>query len=142
MRILLFEDAEARIEWFKEKYARAIIDLTIDTEEAIRWLQEREYYLVFLDHDVTLLHYEDMAKPEIWTQSGDGTGYTVARWMADNKDKIKGARQVVVHSHNLPGGERMYHTLNDAGIPTMHVPFEAFKQLFIDIVEGRRDKGP
>src|SRR5256885_9277243 len=53
MRILIVEDDEMRCAWFKQKFAGRVLDVTCDVRQAARWLDEREYELILLDHDLS-----------------------------------------------------------------------------------------
>ena len=56
--------------------------------------------------------------------SGPGTGYEVAKWMADNMNKgiYQVPHQVVIHSFNPAGAAIMEQTLRRAGIDAIRYP--------------------
>jgi len=83
---------------------------------AVDWLRQRDYDLIFLDHDLVVEHYsQEMAD--------DGhTGYAVAAWLARNPDCQPNA-PIIIHSLNFAGSERMRQCLVDAGRSAEHVPF-------------------
>ena len=60
---------------------------------------------IFLDHDLG---------GKIFFPSGPGTGFEVAQYIRDNRDKITG--EVVVHSFNELGAQNMKSVLPDAYI--------------------------
>jgi CheY-like chemotaxis protein len=115
-RILIVEDDEQRCAWFRERLTHHECDLTCDVQRAICWLGEREYSLIFLDHDLAEEHYLSES-----TNDAE-TGYAVAAWLAAHPAAQPQAA-IVVHSLNYVGAERMVDTLARSGRPASHVPF-------------------
>ncbi len=115
-RVLIVEDDEARCAWFRERLRGSLLDVTCDVRTAIRWLGERDYRAVLLDHDLTEEHYFSNEPDD------ERTGYAVARWLALNPDRQRDAT-VVIHSLNYPGARRMLDALLDAGRDAEHIPF-------------------
>lgn len=116
MRILIVEDDERRRLWFEARFAGCQSDFTDQVAIAIQWLTERDYDLIFLDHDLREEHYYEAL-------ADDGlTGYVVAHWLAHNPDRQPQA-QIIIHSLNYPGADRMLETLENAGRVAEHVPF-------------------
>ena len=115
-RVLIVEDDEARCAWFRERLAGSTLDVTCDVGVAVRWLAERDYRAVLLDHDLSDEHY--------FTNEPDDerTGYAVARWLAEHPDAQRGAL-IIVHSLNYTGARRMVEVLRDAGREAEHIPF-------------------
>lgn len=115
-RILIVEDDETRCEWFRARLAGAELDVTCDVSEAVRWLSERDYTAVLLDHDLAEEHY--------FTDAPDDaeTGYAVALWLAAHPDRQRGAT-IIVHSLNYTGAQRMVAALRDSGRDADHIPF-------------------
>jgi len=115
-RILIIEDDERRCSWFSNQFAKFELDTTADVSLAIEWLLQREYDLIFLDHDLALEHYEQEL-------ADDGlTGYAVASWLAEHPECQPGV-QIIIHSLNFPGSDRMRQCLQNAGRDAEHVPF-------------------
>jgi DNA-binding LacI/PurR family transcriptional regulator len=110
------EDDEARCAWFRERLAGSRLDVTCDVREAVRWLAERDYHALLLDHDLAEEHYFT-SEPD-----DERTGYAVARWLADNPTAQRDAL-IVVHSLNFTGARRMVELLRDAGRDAQHIPF-------------------
>ena len=122
-RILIVEDDEMRCSWFDQEFAHHERDTTHDVSVAVGWLAEREYALIFLDHDLAEEHY-------LLEMSDDGlTGYTVAAWLAQHPDQQRNA-QIIIHSLNYAGAKRMLEVLQDAGRIAEHVPFPYLPCLF------------
>ena len=115
-RVLIVEDDEARCAWFRERLRGGQLDVTCDVRTAIRWLGERDYRAVLLDHDLTEEHYFSNEPDD------ERTGYAVARWLADNPTAQRDA-QILIHSLNYPGAARMLGVLRDAGREAEHIPF-------------------
>ncbi|MCA1617928.1 MAG: hypothetical protein LC795_01150 [Acidobacteria bacterium] len=115
-RILIVEDDEARCAWFRERLAGSRLDVTCDVRQAVRWLAERDYRAVLLDHDLADEHYFSNEPDD------ERTGYAVARWLAENPTRQRDAL-IVVHSLNYTGARRMVEVLRDAGREAEHIPF-------------------
>jgi hypothetical protein len=115
-RILILEDDALRVAWFKQKFADYQQDITLDVCQAIEWLQENDYTLILLDHDLTEEHYFS------YDAEDSSTGYTVAAWLAKN-DSFQKDATIIIHSLNFIGAERMLKTLQDAGRDAQHIPF-------------------
>jgi CheY-like chemotaxis protein len=114
--VLIVEDDEARCAWFRERLRGSRLDVTCDVGTAIRWLGERDYRAVLLDHDLMEEHYFSNEPDD------ERTGYAVARWLADNPAAQRDAI-ILIHSLNYPGAERMLSVLRDAGRDAEHIPF-------------------
>lgn len=115
-RVLIVEDDETRCAWFREQLRGGQLDVTCDVRTAIRWLGERDYRAVLLDHDLTEEHYFSNEPDD------ERTGYAVARWLADHPTAQRDA-QILIHSLNYPGAARMLGVLRDAGREAEHIPF-------------------
>ena len=122
-RVLVVEDDVVRRAWFERQFARYERDVTDQVTVAIQWLGQRDYDLIFLDHDLAEEHYFEV-------MADDGlTGYVVAAWLADNPDRQIEA-QIIIHSLNYPGSDRMLEVLRSAGRRAEHVPFPYLPSLF------------
>jgi CheY-like chemotaxis protein len=122
-RILIVEDDQARRLWFQRQFAAHPRDETDDVSVAVQWLWEREYALIFLDHDLAEEHYDlEMADDGL-------TGYVVASWLAEHPERQADA-QIIIHSLNYTGSDRMLKCLQDAGRNAEHVPFPYLPRLF------------
>lgn len=122
-RILIVEDDQMRRSWFDLQFARFERDITDQVAVAIQWLGQRDYDLIFLDHDLAEEHY-------FVTVADDGlTGYAVAAWLAENPEQQAQA-QIIIHSLNYPGSDRMLEVLLNAGRRAEHVPFPYLPSLF------------
>lgn len=115
-RVLIVEDDESRCDWFRARLAGSTLDVTCDVKTAIRWLSERDYSTLLLDHDLADEHY--------FTDEPDDerTGYAVALWLAENPTAQRDAL-IIIHSLNYVGAQRMLALLRDAGRDAEHIPF-------------------
>ena len=120
-RVLIVEDDEARCAWFRERLAGSLLDVTCDVREAVRWLAQRDYRALLLDHDLVREHYFS-SEPD-----DERTGYAVALWLAENPTSQRDAL-IVVHSLNYTGARRMVEVLRDAGRDAEHIPFYQLQQ--------------
>lgn len=115
-RILILEDDEMRIVWFREKFSDYELDVTLDIWQAIEWLKKNSYTLIMLDHDLIDEHYYS------YDPDDTRTGFTVAAWLAQNQS-FQSDSTIIIHSLNYMGAERMLKTLCDAGRDAQHIPF-------------------
>ena len=116
MRILIVEDDETRCQWFQQKFVEAEMDVTCDVAQAARWLGERDYGLILLDHDLTEEHYFSDEPDD------ERTGYAIAAWLAAHPESQRDAT-ILIHSLNYLGAERMLSVLREAGREAEHLPF-------------------
>ena len=115
-RVLIVEDDETRCAWFRERLSGSLLDVTCDVRTAIRWLGERDYRAVLLDHDLTEEHYFSNEPDD------ERTGYAVARWLAEHASSQRDAL-IIIHSLNYVGAGRMLAVLREAGREAEHIPF-------------------
>jgi CheY-like chemotaxis protein len=115
-RILIVEDDAARCDWFSQKFSGRVLDVTCDVKEAVRWLEERDYSMILLDHDLAEEHYYSDEPDD------EHTGYAVALWLAEHPDSQRGAT-IFIHSLNYMGAARMLEALHNSGRDAEHVPF-------------------
>ena len=115
-RILIVEDDEARCAWFRAQLESSLLDVTCDVREAVRWLAERDYRALLLDHDLVEEHYYSNVPDD------ERTGYAVASWLAEHPTVQRDA-VIIVHSLNYTGAHRMVEVLRAAGRDAEHIPF-------------------
>jgi CheY-like chemotaxis protein len=115
-RVLIVEDDETRCEWFRRRLAACDIEVTCDAGRACEMLARHEYQLILLDHDLLEDHY--------WSDEPDDerTGYAVAAWLAARPGSQPGA-QIVIHSLNDAGAQRMLEALTASGHDAECIPF-------------------
>jgi DNA-binding LacI/PurR family transcriptional regulator len=115
-RVLLVEDDEMRCAWFRQKFATHVLDITCDVGQATRWLEEREYNTILLDHDLREEHYFSDEHDD------ERTGYAIAAWLAAHPDRHRNAL-IIIHSLNYAGAQRMLDLLYEAKRDAEHIPF-------------------
>jgi CheY-like chemotaxis protein len=101
--VLVLEDTEERISWFRERVPQAVYVTTADA--AVRELSRHTFRAVFLDHDLEWMHAADNAIVK-------GTGKEVAMHL--KKASFQGI--VVIHSKNEDGARVMLKILPRAKV--------------------------
>lgn len=115
MRILVLDDMDVRHDGFDRRYPDSKIDHAYDVEEAVYFLDTYKYDVVFLDHDLAPEHYID-------GDSKETTGFDAAVHISQMpKDKLP--TQVIVHSWNPVGADRMKLQMHGLGIFVACRPF-------------------
>jgi vacuolar-type H+-ATPase subunit F/Vma7 len=113
---LILDDEHERIRRFKQKNVGATIHAAYTADEAIKLLEERQYGLIMLDHDLAEEHYQNLESFQA------GTGMEVVKWLGQNKE-VGYNPTIVVHSMNPYAGPKMVEILKSAGFHiTVHLP--------------------
>lgn len=107
--VLVVEDTEDRISWFRQRVPSAVFAKNADA--ALRALSQQEFKVAFLDHDLHWMHSDN----SIFR----GTGKEVARFMA--QQGFKGI--VIIHSKHVEGAAAMKKYLSNARL----APFGSFE---------------
>jgi len=121
MRVLILEDDHERHEIFREKLIGTVCVIVETVEQAIQKLQEEQWDLLFLDHDLGGKVYVDSSEPD--------TGYQVAKWLEANPSCQPG--RIILHTLNGPGAKNILQCLPHAE----HLPF-AWKHIRVDNIQG------
>jgi CheY-like chemotaxis protein len=108
-RVLVVEDTEDRISWFRQRLPSAVFAKNAET--ALRALSQQEFKVAFLDHDLHWMHADNTIFK--------GTGKEVARFIAEQG--FQGI--VVIHSRNEEGAAAMKKYLPKARL----APFGTFE---------------
>ena len=111
MRILILEDDGARVNNFIEILHNHTLDITENAYDAIDWLEENKYDLIFLDHDLG---------------DGNGSGSLVAAFLS----QIDSKATIIIHSWNMPASNAMVGYLPNA----YQAPFNT--ESFYDLVNS------
>ena len=120
MRILILEDTEERIHKFKQKLQGNLVKITDKPKECIEWLRnDGPWDYIFLDHDMG----------PVFSQPGEGTGWEVAKWIADNPQYCP--TRVFLHTMNNVGAAAMMRTLGDANLRATYIPL-LWEKLVVD----------
>ncbi|MDP6958941.1 MAG: response regulator [Planctomycetota bacterium] len=124
-KILVVEDDALRIGTFREQLESYTVHVAISVEEAKEHLQQTNYDLLFLDHDL-----EFGERVYINPEEAD-TGYQLAKWISGKKKFSK--IPIVVHSFNWFGANRMVRILENAVyIPFGLYPLQEVAHLFLE----------
>jgi hypothetical protein len=126
MKILILEDDDRRIRKFKENFIGCELFITHLPAVANKHLEEEEFDMIFLDHDLADAHYK------VDTVCNETTGLCTAKFLGDNPNLCK-TTPIVVHSQNPAGSERMFQAL---GRRVKHkIPYgeSMWKRLIIDL---------
>lgn len=118
MRVLILEDNEDRIRFFKEKYNNHILYITKDIEKAKNEICYHEYDMFFLDHDLSDRNLEDIVM--------ETTGYDFCKWITEhnyNKNSV-----FFIHSMNPGGANAMLNLMKENGYKVDWLPFYLLKQ--------------
>jgi CheY-like chemotaxis protein len=105
---LVVEDTEDRISWFRERLPNAVFAKC--AKDAFRALNQQEFKVIFLDHDLHWMHADNSIFKE--------TGKEVARVLAE-KD-FQGI--AIIHSRHEEGAAAMKKYLSNAKL----APFGSF----------------
>jgi CheY-like chemotaxis protein len=98
--VLVVEDTEDRISWFRKRMPKAVF--AKNAEAAFRALDQHEFKVIFLDHDLHWMHADNSIFK--------GTGKEVARFLA--KKEFQGI--VIIHSLHEEGAAVMKKCLPKA----------------------------
>lgn len=110
MKILILEDSGDRILEFKKRLGSHDVTFTEDTKECIHLLKEQTWDYICLDHDMGT----------VFEQLGEGTGYEVARFIAEHPSYAP--RHILIHSMNNVGAAAMMLVLGRVGIRATYIP--------------------
>ena len=96
-RILILEDNSSRIQQFRRNLAPHVIHDTDNAGVAIKMLNEEQWDVLFLDHDLG-----GMVGVDVGVYN---SGSEVARWLHDHPNKKP--RTIIIHSMNPVGQTHM-----------------------------------
>ena len=126
MKVLFLDDNKYRHEAVRSEIS---FDAAFTASEAIEKLKANDYEVVFLDHD--LGEQENM-------ESGPGTGYEVAQWLAANPKPIT---LVVLHSLNHAGARNQASVLAAADYRFLYSPFTMLRGRVRAFLDYQLDDG-
>lgn len=125
--ILVLEDDDSRIYWFKRKLIGHNADFAKTVSECLKLLSNKEYTQIFLDHDLEKYHYT-----EEFREDAEDTGYAVAKFLHNNPDVCRDA-EIVIHSLNPYGADAMESLLRQTRDDNIkRIPYLVLKQLLRD----------
>lgn len=123
MRVLVLEDMQTRIEWFRQALIGNVVDFVVCVADAKILLAKNNYDMIFLDHDLRDVHYGDInAEPE-------ETGYAAVQWMISEKNNKQA--KVIIHSMSS-GAPRMETALKLAGYDAQRVVYHDLQKRLVN----------
>jgi CheY-like chemotaxis protein len=117
MRILILEDNQERIEFFKrifKNHELIICELIFSAQEIV---QQEEFDIMFLDHD---LYKDNIRGIEL-----EITGYDFVKFLV--KSNLQKHSLIYIHSMNPTGANAMQNLLRDNGYEVLWIPFHLLK---------------
>lgn len=115
LRILFFDDDSLRHSAFSWTNGKHDITYASNTDDAIKVLGEKDFDVVFLDHDLGGEVSQNRMDCE-------DDGRIVARWIAEHAGRFQNTT-FIVHSLNIAGSTEMVSILKDAGLRAKRQPF-------------------
>ena len=103
MKILVVEDNPYRIKKFKSELIGCAVDYTDNAYDGIILVREKEYDLIFLDHD--------LGGRELVSSKDSNTGFQVAKAIKDTPNE---SALIIIHSANPVGAKNMQQELPQA----------------------------
>lgn len=103
MNILVVEDNPFRIKKFERALIGSVVDYTDNAHEGIIFVKEREYDIIFLDHD--------LGGREHVSSNDLNTGFQVAKAIKGTPNE---SAFIVIHSANPVGAKNMQQQLPQA----------------------------
>jgi CheY-like chemotaxis protein len=131
MNILVLEDSQERMKFFRRWCIGHTLVEAVTAQQAIKAIDETVFDLIFLDHDLGI---DDQGQPG----SPENSGMTVAKYLCNKEAELDNSPFIVVHSHNHGRVEEMMRWLS-AHFVAIPWPFnptnmeEKLPKLFADI---------
>ena len=115
IKIFILEDNDERVAAFDrllpQLYQGCQITHSKFADESKKILKDKDFDLIFLDHDLGGRVYVNSSEPD--------TGYQVAKFIAENGIKYQ---QLIIHSMNPAGAQNMLNVLGEWS-NSVHIPF-------------------
>lgn len=137
MRILVVEDDNERINWFRRQAIGIPLVVVKTAAEGLELLRQNEYTQIFLDHDLADHHYRAYDGVTCTGEFDEETGFAVAQFLGANPETSKDA-EIFVHSLNEPAAQRMIRELHKGRRTYYRIPFNALKVTRGDL--GRKER--
>jgi len=110
--ILILEDNDFRINFFKNKLNKFNLFIFKNVQDAIKCINENKIDILFLDHDLDKKIFVSIKE--------ENTGYQFAKYIADNKLHFN---HIIIHSMNPYGSAKMKEELKNSANNLDVVPF-------------------
>ena len=118
INILVVEDDDMRIQWFKTEFAEFNLKVVKTAQAGISYVENEKFDIIFLDHDLG---------DRIFVSSEDpNTGYQVAKAIVNS---INSKTPIVVHSYNPVGVKNILSVLKDTAVS---IPFGVFNKKLLN----------
>lgn len=104
MNILFLDDMKSRRDIFQQNSVGHSVDFAVNAQEAISFLKNKKYDVIYLDHDLEESHYES-------NHDDHEDGRFVARKLKEMKQHY--GKIVIVHSLNPSGRANIKSILGD-----------------------------
>ena len=119
MNILFLDDDENR-HWEINRLNRGRHDIhkVYTAKECIEALQEGEWDMLFLDHDLG---------GEVYVDSANGTGYEVAEFLEANNEYQP--PKMYIHSFNPVGAKNMHNCIPEAIVKPISLVYKQFEEI-------------
>ena len=118
-RILCLDDMEVRHQAFRHWFREHTLDEAKDAPAAINLLDNFDYDLVMLDHDLAEEHYAQAESGASHVGTGVDVALHIAKMPAEHRPKL-----VVIHSVNPAGAANISAALSGARVKFVVKPFD------------------
>jgi len=108
MRVLILEDEQYRVDWFKRHFPHWEMKWTTHPFDTIAAMRDEKWDVIILDHDLAI--------PAQSYNGGEPTGFWAAR-------EVPADAIVVIWSINIPAAERMANAITERGATPLRIPF-------------------
>jgi CheY-like chemotaxis protein len=138
-RVLVLDDMDSRLERFRKVFDNSQhgVAYSKTAAKAIGLITAKKFDFMFLDHDLLPEHY---GKDHLDPAHDSTTGYAVVKHLIDNVEPENWPMQIVIHSLNIKGVNRMADNLTTKTNIRVHtMPFDTlgFENLLNRIQTGK-----
>lgn len=118
MKIMVLEDSQARIDFFREKLVAHEAYYFTTVADAIQFISNNAIDMAFLDHDLEQHHGVESDRPD--------AGYQFVKYFTD-KELAKNAL-FIIHSMNPVGAQNMYALLKEHDYFVEKIPYNLIRE--------------
>lgn len=126
LKILVLEDDLRRVQIFRQKLVGFDLTFVETAMDAIGAIQDEEFDVIFLDHDLG---------GQVYVSTADkNTGSEVVRWMLASQGALfHYDPYIIIHSLNTPAAESMETALKRAKFSFVYrIPFTTLREKYLD----------
>ena len=117
MKILILEDNQERIKYFKRIYKNCELTICTVLYSAKKSVEQEEFDVLFLDHDICENNFEGIELEE--------TGYDFVKFLVEHS--LQKHAVIYIHSMNPSGANLMLNLLKDNNYEVQWIPFHLLK---------------